>query len=154
MGLHIGGKMTIRDHIDYVVKKLNRFSGLVYKVRHLYPTKSLLLFSNLYESVIGYGLLVYGSAVNTSLERIEKAQRRIWRAIVFKKKVDSLKKTIEKHKFLFVVQLYVLEVFNEVVQNLKHESSLDLLLQVDNLCRHATRRTGKDCCPLNLAKLK
>ena len=53
LGLHIDGKMTFRDHIDYAVKKLNQFSGLVYKVRHLYPSKCLLLFYNLYaESVI------------------------------------------------------------------------------------------------------
>ena len=46
LGLHIDGKMTFRDHIDYVVKKLNQFSGLVYKVRHLHPSKFLLLFYN------------------------------------------------------------------------------------------------------------
>ena len=42
LGLHIDGKITFRDHIDYVVKKLNQFSGLVYKLRHLYPSKHLL----------------------------------------------------------------------------------------------------------------
>ena len=88
MGLHIDGKRTFRDHIDYVVKKLNQFSGLVYIVRHLYPSKCLLLFYNSNaESVIRYGLLVYGSAAKTNIEKNEKAQRRIWRAIFFKKKV-------------------------------------------------------------------
>ena len=78
LGLHIEDKMKFRDHIDSVVKKLNRFSGLVYKVRHLYPSKCLLLFCNSYaESVIRYRLLVYGSAAKTNLEEIEKAQRRI-----------------------------------------------------------------------------
>ena len=52
--------------------------------RQLYPSKGLLLFDKSYaESVIGYGLLVYGSAAKTSLEKIEKAQRIIWRAIFF-----------------------------------------------------------------------
>ena len=36
-GLHVDSKMTFRDHIDHVVKKMNRFNGLVYKVRHLHP---------------------------------------------------------------------------------------------------------------------
>ena len=35
LGVHFDGKMTFRDHINYVVKKLNQFSGLVYKVRYL-----------------------------------------------------------------------------------------------------------------------
>ena len=59
LGLHIDAKMTFRDLIDYVVEKLNRFSGLVHKVRHLHPSICLLLFYNSYaESVIRYGLLV------------------------------------------------------------------------------------------------
>ena len=49
LGLHINGILTFRDRINYVVKKLNRFSKLVYKVRHLYPSKNLLLFYNSYE---------------------------------------------------------------------------------------------------------
>ena len=59
LGLHIHGKMTFRDHINHVVKKLNRLSRLVYKVRNLYQSKCLLLFYNSYaESVNRYGLLI------------------------------------------------------------------------------------------------
>ena len=47
----------------------------------------------------------------------------------FQKAIDSLKKTFEKHKFLTVFELYVFEIFNEVVQNLKHESPPDLLMK-------------------------
>ena len=60
--LYIDGKMTFRDHIYYVVEKLTQFSGLAYKVRHLCPSKSLLLFPfSCAESVIRYGLLIYSS---------------------------------------------------------------------------------------------
>ena len=59
---------------------------------------------------------------------------------LFLKKVDSLKETIEKHKVLTVFELYVLEVFNEVVQNLKHETPFDLSMKVDNACTSTTRR--------------
>ena len=59
--LHVDSKMTFRDHIDCVVKKLNQFSGLVYKVRHFFPSNCLLLLYNSYaESVIRY---VYQIAV-------------------------------------------------------------------------------------------
>ena len=37
LGLHIDCKMLFADHIDYKVKKLNRFSGLVFEVRRLCP---------------------------------------------------------------------------------------------------------------------
>ena len=41
-------------------------------------------------SVICYGLLIYGSAARTNLEKIEMAQRRIIRAFLFENKDDSL----------------------------------------------------------------
>ena len=72
----------------------------------------------------------------------------------FKRKVESLKKTIEKHKFLTVFELYVLEVFNEVVQNLKHVPPLDLLMKIDNRCTYATRRTEKGLLPIEFSRTK
>ena len=63
VGLFLDGKLTFRDHIDYVVKKLNQFSALVYKVRHPYSSECVLLIHGSYvESVIRYGLLVYVNA--------------------------------------------------------------------------------------------
>ena len=87
LGIHLDKKLLFREHIDYVVKKLNKFCGLIYRVRHIYPRKCLLMFYNSFaKSVICYGLLVYGSAAKTNLQKIEYAQRRILRAIFFKKK--------------------------------------------------------------------
>ena len=68
--------------------------------------------------------------------------------------VDSLKETIEKHKVLTVFELYVLEVFNDIVQKLKHESPLDLLMKVDNPCTYATRRTEKGLLLIDFTRTK
>ena len=89
LGIHLDKGLFFREHIDYVVKKLNKFCGLIYRVRHIYPRKCLLMFYNSFDkSVICYGLLVHGSAAKTNLQKIECAQRRILIAIFFKK--DSL----------------------------------------------------------------
>ena len=79
LGVYVDGKMTFRHDINYVLKKLNRSSGLVYKVKHLYPSKcSLLLYISYAESVIRYGIQVHGSAAKTNVEKNLKTQRRIW----------------------------------------------------------------------------
>ena len=84
LGLFIDPVLTFRDHINHVVKKLNKFCGLIYRVRDLYRIKALLSFYNSYaKSVISYGLIFYGRAAKTNLQNIEMAQRRIIRAIFF-----------------------------------------------------------------------
>ena len=45
LGVHIDKHLRFREHIDHVVKKLNKFCGLIYRVRHLYPRKCLLMFA-------------------------------------------------------------------------------------------------------------
>ena len=82
LGVYIDPTLTFRDHIDYVVIKLNKFCCLIYHVRHLYPKKCLLMFYKAYaKSIITYGLLIHGAAAKTYLSRIESVQRRILRAI-------------------------------------------------------------------------
>ena len=86
LGLHLDGSLKFRERIDYVIKKLNKFCGLIYRVRHMYPRKCLLMFYiSFAKSIICYGLIVYGSAAKSNLKKIENAQRRILRAVFFKK---------------------------------------------------------------------
>ena len=65
-------------------KKLNRFCGIIYKIRELYPRQCLTFVYNSYaKSIIIYGLLVVGATTKASLELIGKAQGRIFRAMSF-----------------------------------------------------------------------
>ena len=117
LGLYNDSKLTFREHIKYVSKKLNKFCGSTYRVRDFYPSKCLLNFYESYaKSVITYGLLVYGSARKSNLEEIEMAQRRIIRAIFFPKKY-----------VLTVFELYVNETFCEVFPQIQSESPVTFL---------------------------
>ena len=88
LGVLIDIKLNFKDHVDYVSKKLNKFCWLVFRIRHLYPLHCLLLFYKSYaKPLITYGLLNYGSTTKTNLQPIENAQRRIIRAMFFKKKI-------------------------------------------------------------------
>ena len=80
--LYIDRNLRFTNHIAHVVQRLNKFSDLMYKVRHLHPIRCLLMFyhSNA-RSIISYILLVYGSAAKTIIDLNEKAQRRILRAV-------------------------------------------------------------------------
>ena len=81
----------------------------------MFAQKCLLMFYNSFaKSRICYGLLIYGSAAKTNLSKIEKAQRRILRAIFFKKKFDFLHDLLRTNKILTVFELFVLENIKEL----------------------------------------
>ena len=74
--VYVDKTLRFREHIDYVEKKLNKLCGLIYRVRHMFTQKCILMFYNSFaKSRICYGLLIYGSAAKLNLSKIEKAQR-------------------------------------------------------------------------------
>ena len=141
LGVYIDKNLKFREHIDYVVKKLKIICALIYRVRHLYPKSCLLLFYNSFaKSIIMYGILVYGSAAKTNLEKIEKAQRRILRAIFFMHRTDSLNEIITKEGVLTVFELFLVELIKELFKQIRLESPSQLL-DLGNIPEniHATR---------------
>ena len=65
------------------------------------------MFYNAYaESIITYGLLIYEAAAKTNLSRIESVQRKILRAIVFRKRQDSLQEILAMNKINTVYELF------------------------------------------------
>ena len=56
LGANVDKMLRFREHIDYVVKNLTKFCGLIYRVRHMYTQKCLLMFYNAFaKSRIYYG---------------------------------------------------------------------------------------------------
>ena len=76
LGVYLDKKLLLHDQIEHIVKKLNQFSGMIYKVRDIYPIKCLLMFYNTFaKSIMSYGILSYGSAAKNNLYKNEKAQQ-------------------------------------------------------------------------------
>ena len=91
LGVYLDNKLPIRQHVTYVVKKLNTLCGLMYRVRNFISTKHLLRFQNSYaKSTTRYKILGFGRAAKTILEPIEKCQKRIIQTIFFQMNQESV----------------------------------------------------------------
>ena len=128
LGVKIDEKLNFKEHIKYVTKKLNKFCGLMYKVRHIFPARCLLLFyKTIAKPIIKYGLMNYGATAKTNLDPIEKAQRRILRAIFFKKQTDSLENVYASHNILTIHETYIAELVCELFRQLRGNSPFDFV---------------------------
>ena len=100
----------------------------MYNIRERFPTRCLLMFyKTMAKPIITYALMVYGGTAKTNLEMIEKAQRRILRAIFYKKRCDSLQNIYERHNILTVHELYVVELVRELFRQLRGKSPFDFV---------------------------
>ena len=86
LGLLFDSKLLWKDHIEMVVNYCIRLKSLFSTLATARPGPSmqtlLLLFKSLVRSKIDYGLIAYGSASNTNLQRIDVAVRAILRVIL------------------------------------------------------------------------
>ena len=113
----------------------------------MFTQKCLLMFYNSFaKSRICYGLLIYGSAAKANLSKIEKTQRRILRAIFFKKKFDSLHDLLRRNEILTVFELFVLENIKEFFRQLRTEAPKSFIV-LDDVGTYTTRWNMKKLMP-------
>ena len=117
-------------------------------MRDLYTKKHLLIFYKAFaESVIRYGLIIYGSALKTTLRSIDSAQRRILRALYFKTKCHSLSQIYSTNCLSNVYEMFVHEVFIEVFKQIRGESPNEFLKFNYNHHDYNTTRKRKGLLP-------
>ena len=123
LGLHVDKWLRFNQHIEYLVKKLNKFCGIFYRIRHMFPRNCLLMFYNSYaKTLINYGIIAYGATAKTNLSEIEMAQRGIMSAFFFKIKMDSITNVLREKGSLTVYELYLAELLKELFRQLWSEA--------------------------------
>ena len=129
LAVYIDKNLNLKDYTQYVTKKLNKFCGLIYKVRQKYPRNCLLMFYNAYaESIMDYGIFSYGVGNKTRTAKVDMAQRRILKTIFFKRNIESLMSTYSGVHILTVYERNILELCHEIFRQMacKNEAILDL----------------------------
>ena len=74
--MHVDKWLRFNQHIEYLVKKLNKFCELIYRIRHMFPPNCIQMFYNsCAKYLINYGIIAYGATAKTNLSKIEMTQR-------------------------------------------------------------------------------
>ena len=82
LGLILDNKLSWKYHIAELSKKLSRAVGMLYKIRQFCPTSVLRsLYFSLFNSHLSYGLVVWGNAKRTLINKVKSLQKRALRAL-------------------------------------------------------------------------
>ena len=140
-------KLNFKEHVNAICRKISEFCGLIYRIRHYYSRKLLLRFSfSFAQSVIQYGVLVYGCTNKTSLHPIYQAKKRIVRAIFFMKNCDSISGHFRKINLLTVYELHIQSLLGQHFGE-RTGNSPSIFLEPELPEQHImkTRRTKLNC---------
>ena len=84
LGVIIDEHLSWKHHINYIALKISRNIGIISRLRHFVPLKTLLsIYNSLISPYISYGLIAWGQASKSHLDRILILQKRVVRLIYF-----------------------------------------------------------------------
>ena len=102
LGLYIDDRLSWKPQIDYVMGKLSRTFGILSKIRNLLPISALCkIYNSLVYPHLTYGLVFWGRASSTNLNRIWIIQKKILRVV---SKVDRYAHTHPIFKRLSILK--------------------------------------------------
>ena len=91
LGVLIDYKLSWNNHIDTILLKISRTVGLLLKLRHFVPFSTLIsIYHSLIAPYLPYGLIAWGQASKSQLNKLLVLQRRVLRFIHFAKPRDHL----------------------------------------------------------------
>ena len=106
----IDDKLLWTHHIDLICNRISKAIGIMYKL-HNFPT---IILRNIYYALISpflsYGILAWGSASHSQLERVFKLQKRAMRIINHLPFLAHTEPIFKSHKILKFYDIYQYEI--------------------------------------------
>lgn len=108
LGVIFDNHLKWEKHIKHLNGKLRKLIYKFYNLKSVLNRKTLLVtYNSLAESIIRYGISVWGSAYNTTLQSLQITQNYILRTIFNKKSRDSCRNIFVENEILNVRGLYM-----------------------------------------------
>lgn len=108
LGVFIDHYLKWTFHIDYLAKRIRKLIYRFYQLRNVLAQKLLLIvYSSLAESILSYGISVWGSAYETTLKKLQVCQNFIIRVIFKIKSRVSVRDIYTTNCILNVRGLYI-----------------------------------------------
>ena len=101
LGIFFDNKLLWNHQIEHISKKLIKSNALLAKLRHFVGHKTLTnLYNSLIQPHIDYGSLIWGTAAQTNLSKLESLQNKALRIMCFKNSRESATPLYKHEKIL------------------------------------------------------
>lgn len=142
LGVHLDSVLKWDEHINALVKKLNRSFYAINQIKKTLPVRSVLdVYYSLVYSHLNYNILLWGNS--TDINRIFVAQKRIVRMIFNISPLASCRPLFLKHKILPVPCIYIYRCLLHIRNN------VEKFRKLSSFHCYQTRNEQTLCLPLH-----
>lgn len=107
LGVVFSANMSWDNHVDHVINKLARITGVVGRLRYILPKSvKLLLYNSLFYSNLNYCQLVWGTAKYSSLHKVYLLQKKFLRHVYNKGYREPTRDLFLKSGVIKIFNLY------------------------------------------------
>jgi hypothetical protein len=148
LGVFIDENLSWNEHIDYLYKKLIKFSSIFYKVRYLLPTACLkaLYFAFIFPHIL-FGIEIYANTAKSRIDKLSKLNNKLIRILVNKRFNTTVMDLYKIMNVLPISQLHDMQLLIFIHKCLYHQDLVpDIFHNYFTLMRsvhcHNTRRAA------------
>lgn len=118
LGVILDENLTWKEHLKYVTTKIRKLIHKFYELRNILTLRTLkTIYYALVESIINYGLAVWGNAGTTIISKLSVAQKWIIKIIMYKNKRYPSDLLYKESEIMNVQQLYIKSVIRYMIKN-------------------------------------
>lgn len=118
LGLIINETMRWNDHTEYLNTRLRKLVHVFYKLRNILPLKILkMTYKSLVESILTYGIIIWGGTYSSQLKNIKITQKWILKVMLWKNRRYSTEQLFLDSNVFNVNGLYILNIAKFVYRN-------------------------------------
>ena len=145
LGVLIDYKLSWNNHIDTILLKISRTVGLLSKLRHFVPFSTLIsIYHSLRAPYLRYGVIAWGQASKSQLNKLLVLQKRALRFIDFAKARDYAISLFINTKILPINFLYyhdqlLAETMSDMRNNLVPTNIQELFLPLSRVHSYGIR---------------
>ena len=144
LGLIIDNKWGHKNHILSIIKKLRRMMPNLYKLKNILDnTNKLKVYYSWIESILRYGIEVYGHAKHSHLLKLQKIQNKVIKILFKQNDMESTKDIYIRTKLLNIKQL---REFCIIYNNYFNRDYKEINKDKANLFRNTTYRYNVPKC--------
>ena len=116
LGILIDKKLNKKDHIQYLIHKMNVFCATFYKLRTvLHKNQQIFPYRTYVEPILQYGVLIYGTAAKSDINKITNKIKHLVRIIYGKRKFESIENFRIAAKIYNIEELHLYELLKLVI---------------------------------------